>query len=1014
MSFTNTNKTIVAFKNLLGKSMTDPSKELGNEAEGIFLNIPGSAVWTSPININPAIAITQQVVEFVTANLVADPTSNGHSFFAVSSTQITGGNPLKIGASYFVIAPSVMTDGSTNVNLMTGTTFVATMPTLSSGTVVERIMNAVPPSYGFQYEAKPFAGITPIPVNDVKNWIYQYNSGIFFQQNLVGSTPTSINVYRYIGNTLANITGGSGNGAEWQNSVLSRANNPSLFQPQNGDRYLIIATANGDWTGKENNIAEWNGTDWLFTMPTNGMSVKVDNEDMAIYHYEGNYPGGSWEKIPMSTVRAGMADRVTSNEYESTVFPDFASYETNLILLLTFSDANTGPVTLNVNSRGNKQVQKIGPTGTMVALSANDIMPNIVYMITYDGSEFQIFTGGSNSIGPAEDGNYTDGLFTDFTAATPIGTAIDRFNEILKAIAPSPAPVLSNYTATKSSTVAAQGKLSFSSAQPLAGYTPANLNITFMNTDNSVLVTHDGTWSANASVRRLGISPAGGTSHVTGVLNDHVTVHPSTPNPAYVAKSFGDADKGYLRMYVNGIEISSAAADLASTDNAINTTSGNTVSGFVLSVASPSLFPQGDQLPLFKNRTGTYTVRTTNLQNGYNYIVIVHHTTPGNVAGDRVVGRAEIIIDADTTATAYSNESLHTVTMAGAKYLSGIMYHTSGSLLYNLTINNAYRNTYSSSATAITHISNTANGGALVSAADAALGNNGGNPALAVNITNKVVTISSSGRRRINQAITLSTRVRRTVQNGSADGNTESAGATLSGFLLDNMSDTSTNVLESFTSETSFRLRANVNYDLISQVTSNLWDSQQSLIDGSVGHTTGLQVIDGKLIYPGKHASYPTNFITSTITNGPAFNNGGTGGSARNYGTATGNRTFIRYFYSASNRSNYTVQFNSTQNVGTFVAVGTALTANQMTVEFKLPEQTGWMDAHANFVSGNWSDGNGCYANNLGANRAFNGPWGITTGSRGTELSGGYIVMRVTVGPNFVGSFDSIGFTFVS
>lgn len=48
-------------------------------------------------------------------------------------------------------------------------------------------------------------------------------------------------------------------------------------------------------------------------------------------------------------------------------------------------------------------------------------------------------TGGSGgTIGPAEDGDYTDGIFTDFTSSTPIGTAIDRFNEVLLLLAPTP------------------------------------------------------------------------------------------------------------------------------------------------------------------------------------------------------------------------------------------------------------------------------------------------------------------------------------------------------------------------------------------------------------------------------------------------------------------------------------------------------------------------------------------------------------------------------------------------
>lgn len=48
-------------------------------------------------------------------------------------------------------------------------------------------------------------------------------------------------------------------------------------------------------------------------------------------------------------------------------------------------------------------------------------------------------TGGEAvTIGPAEDGDYTDGIFTDFTTGTTVGVAVDRFNEMFKLLAPTP------------------------------------------------------------------------------------------------------------------------------------------------------------------------------------------------------------------------------------------------------------------------------------------------------------------------------------------------------------------------------------------------------------------------------------------------------------------------------------------------------------------------------------------------------------------------------------------------
>ncbi|GAI87497.1 unnamed protein product, partial [marine sediment metagenome] len=43
------------------------------------------------------------------------------------------------------------------------------------------------------------------------------------------------------------------------------------------DRYLVIATATGDWAGEENNIAEWNGTSWDFTIPNKGFAVWLED-----------------------------------------------------------------------------------------------------------------------------------------------------------------------------------------------------------------------------------------------------------------------------------------------------------------------------------------------------------------------------------------------------------------------------------------------------------------------------------------------------------------------------------------------------------------------------------------------------------------------------------------------------------------------------------------------------------------------------------------------------------------
>lgn len=83
----------------------------------------------------------------------------------------------------------------------------------------------------------------------------------------------------------------SGASAEWQSSVLDRLDTPP-GSPNTGDRYLIIATATGDWAGNEDQIAEWNGTSWDFTVITTGTYLGVDDETDGLYYYGGS----SWTK----------------------------------------------------------------------------------------------------------------------------------------------------------------------------------------------------------------------------------------------------------------------------------------------------------------------------------------------------------------------------------------------------------------------------------------------------------------------------------------------------------------------------------------------------------------------------------------------------------------------------------------------------------------------------------------------------------------------------------------------
>ena len=615
------------------------------------------------------------------------------------------------------------------------------------------------------------------------------------------------------------------------------------------------------------------------------------------------------------------------------------------------------------------------------------------------------FTGGgggggasstSGVIGAAEDGTYTDGVFTDFVPSTPIGTAIDRFNELFLSLVPSKATDLSNWSGARTGGV--NGKLSFSSTQTISGSTYFGGDFAPTNP-----ISHDGTWAFD-SIKRLSIYAASSNVDITGVLNSQVG---ASSTGAFAALSFGDADLGTLTLNINGVIVSTASL---TTLSAINNTSSSTISGFALSAATASKFITGSPFEQFKNRTGTWLVKNndTRLRNGYNYLIAEHKFSTTT----RTLARYELIIDDNTTNTTFSNFSITSYLLTGSKYLSGIGFFQGGTLYYDNQIDNLYRNTYYSGSDAITFVDNSTAGNAgtnpiLNVSTQYTLPNSGGDEAKSILLSTEptmgngsplAFSILASGVRRLNDPIGLYTSAKRTLQ-GTRQGGT----ASISNVYLDNVVATSTNTFEGFDDEAR-RLKTGT-YDLITDVTSGTWDSTQSLKTGDPNHNTGLQVFGSSLIYP------VTNYtLTGSLNTNKNFSI-----SAADYSSSTGERTYYRYFYQASTTGVFKI--NIAGSGGTFVAKSTPLTGNNIYVEFKLPGSatptTGWLDAYTDFASGFWTDGSGGRKANNGAGRAFGTDWGLMTGIRGTSTSGGYIIVRIRVAQGSTAIFTGLTFTFM-
>ena len=296
--------------------------------------------------------------------------------------------------------------------------------------------------------------------------------------------------------------------------------------------------------------------------------------------------------------------------------------------------------------------------------------------------------GGSGTIGPAEDGTYADGLFTDFTQNTLIGTPIDRFNEVLKALAPSPAPDLDDIDGDETDGVA--GDLSFGTSNAISGVT----NVTAVGALGAVDV--NGAFVESGD--RRGIIAHGDSGSFAGTLNEDVSQGSGSPNPAFPANAFGDAEKGVLEMFVNGIKVVTASL---SASMAGFTGTGTNGSQLTVSSTASALFPDGSTLDVFINRTGTYSVALADQRPGHNFVQI-KHVKPGSTTSTNFVDfviddfRGSSVLDINQTGS-WAFESpgtLHTV--SGIKYYAN-NFEDNTTIPYTSSYTNLYRDTYPTS-----------------------------------------------------------------------------------------------------------------------------------------------------------------------------------------------------------------------------------------------------------------------------------------------------------------------------
>ena len=678
--------------------------------------------------------------------------------------------------------------------------------------------------------------------------------------------------------------------------------------------------------------------------------------------------------------------------------------------------------------------------------------------------------GGSDTLGTPTDNNFDDGLL-DFTAgATTITDAIDEINEVLAAIAPSPAPNvagLSNQTQQTATTF--DGNLSFGGSQNIDTYTNADqytaldgesglsnvgYNGKFDDLDE-IIGTNEGSMTTVAD-RQLGIIDCtGGNKQLLGFkINEHVTADTGTGGTNFGANAFGDGDKGVLAIYVNDLSTPKHTLSLTGSDGPVgavvsdvnsNTTGFVTISG----VNSASFTSTGATLGSFQHRSGSVFVGPNDQRNGWNY-AIVKHQLLGSVRTTNYVTWVNEI-DNSTITAEFKDSTPNSIDQSGTKFLSGIGYRTSVTLNNNLEVLNTYRNIYSDASDAITATNTVATNNTYTLTVKATNGTstNTGNgiamPGLATTVA------ASASKLHITSSAPLKSDVAVVVLSGSAAATTqlvvkhptksnltENSHISLSakdGILYDTRTDDSTATKETFVAET-FRLRSG-SYDTQQSVQDFaspigngplFFASSASLLTNTGTNNETSELVVTPITTPGASATttkntgngalvYPTrvaNYSTIGVRSGTPPNYNGSG--------AVNPRFYFRAFQKAAgqgtgNTIDYTLKGSGNLATIGFAGVADASsTSTKLGLGIKLPGATAFLDASQNIDNSNnlLTEGAGCF--DAGAN---GGAIDITLNctnvvNMNTAAGGGsiaaedYVVFRIAYKSNFTGYVNEI------
>ena len=267
--------------------------------------------------------------------------------------------------------------------------------------VLVRKLLAADTSYSFT-----FKGGTPqinnVALTDLKQfdgsaWASASAFETFIFSN-TGFNPVSQEQLTDVQTALNNLQVQSGVSSFNLDPVLSTQNTPQT--PNVGDRYLIGTNPTGDWIGKENYLAEGNGTGWIFTTPINDMIIVDTSTDITF-----RYNGTSWVQWGASSILQN-GNRLAAN----------MNIGTNDNFAITFKTNNLTRFSISTNTIINFLVTRFNSetANTLVYLDASKNLKSLSTATYPDITELSYLKGATSSVQ------------TQLNAKSPLNVTLDR------------------------------------------------------------------------------------------------------------------------------------------------------------------------------------------------------------------------------------------------------------------------------------------------------------------------------------------------------------------------------------------------------------------------------------------------------------------------------------------------------------------------------------------------------------------------------------------------------------